>query len=157
MRRRAAVLLLSGLTMLAGAGATAFGSGSAERILRLNVSDYRLETFDPALGYDFVTWRLANMTCLKLMSYPDKGGTAGSKLIPEASFPPRVSADGRTYSFTVRSGLRFADGRAITAESFAARSSGRSTRSSKPMVGSSSPTSSARRPCSTARRRDRQG
>jgi ABC-type transport system substrate-binding protein len=105
--------------MLAGAGATALGSGSAERILRLNVSDYSLETFDPALGYDFVTWRLSNMTCLKLMNYPDKGGVAGSQLVPEASFPPRVSRDGRTYSFTLRPGLRYADGRAITPESFA--------------------------------------
>jgi peptide/nickel transport system substrate-binding protein len=119
MRRLTLVLCLAGLAALASAWATALGSNDASRILRLNVSDYRLETFDPALGYDFVTWRLANMTCLKLMSYPDKGGTAGSKLVPEASFPPRVSADGRTYSFTVRSGLRFADGRAITAESFA--------------------------------------
>lgn len=119
MRRLGLLICLTGLAALASAWATAFGSNGAERILRLNVSDFRLETFDPALGYGVVTWRLANMTCLKLMNYPDKGGTAGSTLVPEASTAPKVSRDGRTYVFTVRRGLRFADGRPITAGSFA--------------------------------------
>src|SRR5215212_1764241 len=63
---------------------------------------------DPALAYYQVSWQLEYATCLKLLNYPDKSGDAGAQLQPEAAESlPKVSADGKTYTFTVRPGFKF--------------------------------------------------
>lgn len=101
--------------------AVAIGESGAkrDRTLRLNISDTAIEFIDPALNYDFLGWRLETMTCARLLSYPDKAGAAGARLIPEVarSFP-RVSNKGLTYTFRVRPGFRFSDGSVVTARSF---------------------------------------
>ena len=55
------------------------------------------------------------------MNYPDKAGPAGSQLIPEvAQALPTRSADGRTYTFTIRPGFRFSppSNEPVTAQTF---------------------------------------
>ncbi|MDH4346532.1 MAG: ABC transporter substrate-binding protein, partial [Thermoleophilia bacterium] len=98
----------------------ALGGGQATtRTLRLNASDTTVEFLDPALNYDFIGWRLEYLTCVRLLTYPDKPGAAGARLTPEvAKGMPRVSKNGRVYTFTVRKGFRFSDGSAVTPRSF---------------------------------------
>jgi ABC-type transport system substrate-binding protein len=75
---------------------------------------------DPTLAYNTTTWQLLNATQLKLMGFPDRAGSAGTRLVPEAAAAfPRISKDGRTYSFRIRSGFRFSDGKPVTARNFA--------------------------------------
>jgi ABC-type transport system substrate-binding protein len=63
---------------------------------------------DPASGVDPVAAQLHYATCMKLVNYPDAPGAAGQRLRPEAAAAlPARSADGRTYTFRIRSGLRF--------------------------------------------------
>jgi YVTN family beta-propeller protein len=60
-------------------------------------------------------------TCAKLLNYPDAPAPAGTRLVPEvAASLPTVSRDGRTYTFTVRSGFAFSPPRRerVTAETF---------------------------------------
>src|SRR5581483_6376041 len=60
-------------------------------------------------------------TCAKLLNYPDAAGPSGAVPVPEvAQSAPAVSADGRTYTFTIRSGFRFSppSTQAVTAASF---------------------------------------
>jgi YVTN family beta-propeller protein len=76
---------------------------------------------DPALAYSTLSWQLLYVTCAKLLNYPDKGGAAGSQLVPEvAQALPARSDDGKTYTFTIRPGFRFAppSGERVTAETF---------------------------------------
>ena len=92
---------------------------ATSRVLRLNASDTTVEFLDPALNYDFIGWRLEYLTCARLLSYPDKPGAAGARLVPEvARGMPRVGNGGRTYTFTVRRDFRFSDGTAVTPRSF---------------------------------------
>src|SRR6186997_1305198 len=71
--------------------------------LRINVSNSDVQSIDPAIDYEFIGWPLENATCVKLVNYPDKPGLAGTVLTPEAARSlPRVSADGKTYAFTIR-------------------------------------------------------
>ena len=80
-----------------------------------------IDYLDPALAYTAPAWALLDTTCLRLMSYPDKDKpkVAVYRLVPEAATgPPKVSADGMTYTFTVRKGFRFSDGTPVLASAF---------------------------------------
>src|SRR5687768_1061464 len=97
------------------------GGGEAKRggTLRVNLSTTDYEYLDPALSYEAPGWQVLYMTNLMLLNYPDKPAPEGSRLFPEAAAGfPRVSRDGRTYTFTIRPGLRFSDGSAVTAAAF---------------------------------------
>ena len=56
------------------------------------------------------------------MRYPDKPPPEGYRIVPEvAAAFPKVSPDGKTTTFKLRSGFRFSDGRPVDAEAFAWR------------------------------------
>jgi ABC-type transport system substrate-binding protein len=116
--------LLVGASMAAPAASKApakAGSSEATRggTLRVNVSNTDFEYLDPSLSYDAVGWSVLYMTNLMLLNYPDKPAHEGSRLIPDAASGfPTISKDGKTYTFTVKSGLRFSDGSAVTAAAF---------------------------------------
>jgi ABC-type transport system substrate-binding protein len=79
-----------------------------------------IDYLDPALAYTAPAWALLDTTCLRLMSFPDKSAPASFGLVPEAATgPPRVSSDGLTYTFSVRKGFRFSDGKPVRANAFA--------------------------------------
>jgi ABC-type transport system substrate-binding protein len=103
------------------AGPAKAGGSEAKRggTLRINLSTTDFEYLDPALAYDAAGWQVLYMTNLMLLNYPDKPAPEGSRLVPDAAAGfPRVSRDGRTYTFTIKSGLRFSDGSAVTAAAF---------------------------------------
>lgn len=88
--------------------------------VRLEAS-YDVDHMDPALAYLPLSWQLLYATCAKLLNYPDKPGLAGSELVPEvAQSLPTRSADGRTYTFTIRPGFRFSppSNQPVTAQTF---------------------------------------
>ena len=101
--------------------AAASGSGHAVQggTLRVNISKSDVTTLDPQIDYEFLGGSILWSTCVKLVYYPDRPAPVGSQLRPEAAAGlPRVSRDGRTYSFTIRSGYRFNTGEPVTAASF---------------------------------------
>jgi peptide/nickel transport system substrate-binding protein len=74
---------------------------------------------DPALAYFGDEWMLEWATCAKLMNYPDKAGKAGGVAYPEvATGLPRVTNNGKTYTFTLKRTYRFSNGARVTAASF---------------------------------------
>jgi YVTN family beta-propeller protein len=87
------------------------------------VSHEDVTGMDPAIAYDPLAWQLLYATCAKLLNYPDRAGPAGSVLVPEvAQSLPTRSADGRTYTFTIRNGFRFSppSNAPVTAQTFKA-------------------------------------
>ena len=79
-----------------------------------------IDFIDPALAYYQTSWQVEYATCVKLLNYPDVSGDAGKVLTPEAaSALPTVSADGKTYTFTVPPGkYKFNTGEPVTAATF---------------------------------------
>jgi ABC-type transport system substrate-binding protein len=76
---------------------------------------------DPALAYEPLSSSLLYATCVTLLNYPDKSGPEGTELVPEAAKSmPQVTDGGRTYTYTVRRGYRFAppSNQAVTAQTF---------------------------------------
>ena len=104
--------------MLAQAGAGARGQEGG--ILRISLSPASgLDHVDPALSFTQPGWALLDATCARLMTYPDKPAPASYRLQPEVAAGYEVSADFKTYTFTLRRGFRFSDGSPVRASAFA--------------------------------------
>jgi peptide/nickel transport system substrate-binding protein len=116
-----ALALAAGLAgTMAGAGVTRPArDGGTFRVVSCTGGLTCFDYIDPALAQGFGTTVQATF-CGSLMRYPDKPPPAGYRLVPElaASFP-RISRDGRTYTFRIRKGVRFSTGTAVTGESLA--------------------------------------
>ncbi|MFD5626836.1 ABC transporter substrate-binding protein [Streptomyces sp. NPDC127072] len=98
--------------LLSGCGTQQGGTGSTGSSIVMGMSDDVLAT-DPASGYDPGSWLLFNNVFQSLLSFP-KGGTEPQ---PEAAEECSFTGAGTTvYSCTLRSGLKFSNGDALTSE-----------------------------------------
>lgn len=74
-----------------------------------------INSLDPQDAYATHDWELLKNTSVALMAYTP--GTAD--LVPgAAAAEPEVSEDGKTYTFTLRDNLKYADGTAVTANDY---------------------------------------
>ncbi|MFO1061246.1 MAG: ABC transporter substrate-binding protein [Dongiaceae bacterium] len=69
-----------------------------------------LPTLDPAVGYDWQNWSVIKSIFDGLMDY--KPGT--SELVPDLAESFTISPDGTVYTFKLRPGIKFQNGRALT-------------------------------------------
>jgi len=70
-----------------------------------------VSTLDPAIGYDWQNWSMIKSLFDGLMDYAP--GT--TDLVPDLAESFTVSEDGLTYTFKLRDGVKFHNGRAMTA------------------------------------------
>lgn len=79
-----------------------------------------LYSIDPGLDYITFGWQIEYATCAQLVNYPDAAAPAGSLLQPEVAKSYAISADGLTYTFTLRSDYRFSppSNAPVTADAF---------------------------------------
>ena len=90
------------------------GGGTVRGVL-----DSGIDSLDPALASYATTWQIEYLTGLPLLGYPDRGGAPGARLVPEgAAAMPHVSRNGRRYTFKLRAGLRFSNGRRVSAADY---------------------------------------
>lgn len=105
----AVVALLLAFALPAHAGAAT---------LRLDMQD-RIDSLDPALGFESTTWEVEYATCVKLVNYPDVAGPSGANPRFEAASFELDSRDNLTRTFFVLPGRYvFSDGEPVTAASF---------------------------------------
>jgi ABC-type oligopeptide transport system substrate-binding subunit len=109
-----ASLLVAASFASAGNNATALKKGGIWKYGTVGAS----VQVDPQTAYITTAWWLEYATAAKLYNYPDKPGPAGSKLVPEVASKFTVSSNGRVYTFTLRKGFRFSDGKPVTAKNF---------------------------------------
>ena len=69
-----------------------------------------ISTFDPAIGYDWQNWSMIKSLFDGLMDY--EPGT--TELIPDLAESYTISDDGLTYTFKLRPGVKFHNGRTLT-------------------------------------------
>jgi ABC-type transport system substrate-binding protein len=71
-----------------------------------------LATLDPAIGYDWTNWPAEKLVFDGLLDY-DSGTTIMPRL---AESLPQVNADATVYTFKLRKGVKFSNGREFTAD-----------------------------------------
>jgi ABC-type transport system substrate-binding protein len=104
------VLVVLGIVLNVGRARSAAPPGT---LVISQSSDFA--SLDPALATTREAWELEYATCAKLLNY----APSGRRLVPEvAATMPRMSADGRTYTFRIAGGWRFSNGDAVTPRAF---------------------------------------
>jgi YVTN family beta-propeller protein len=76
-------------------------------------------TIDPGSAYGTDIWRVLVMTSDGLVGYRREGGVAGNQLVPDlAAALPTPTGNGLTYTFHIRSGIRYSNGVLLRASDF---------------------------------------
>jgi peptide/nickel transport system substrate-binding protein len=74
---------------------------------------------DPALSHTIEGWTATFDTYIPLLTYAHADGKAGGKVIPGlATALPEVSDGGKTYTMTLRKGLKYSNGEPVVASDF---------------------------------------
>jgi ABC-type oligopeptide transport system substrate-binding subunit len=120
----ASLIVAAGFASPAGSSPTAPSTASKGALkkggtLRVDVPDTDFDDIDPSIAYGVDSWAVQYSTAVKLLNYPDAPAPRGSRLVPEGASKYSVSKDGKTYTFTIRSGYRFSDGTRVTAKNYA--------------------------------------
>jgi peptide/nickel transport system substrate-binding protein len=121
-----AVLVLAMLATLGlascggGSDDTSGGSGGGQKGGTLtgtygSFPDY----LDPALSYTAEGWTAMADVYIPLLTYKHANGEEGSEVIPGlAKEMPKISNGGKTYTLTLRPGLKYSDGTPVKASDF---------------------------------------
>jgi len=114
---RSVAAFAAGLLLLAGCGGPSTASGGqpvSGGTLNITFKD-DLKTLDPAVAYDTDSWSVERAIYNGLLDY--KGFT--TELTPDiAAAMPDITNGGKTYTFKLRSGVKFSNGREVTADDF---------------------------------------
>jgi ABC-type transport system substrate-binding protein len=107
MRRFRITLLL---LVIAALLLSVTAAGAQDNILRIVLSQ-DMRTSDPHIAYETETWPMASLFYVGLVKLQDPGTP-----IPALAESWTVSDDGTIYTFKLREGLKFSNGRDLTAE-----------------------------------------
>jgi peptide/nickel transport system substrate-binding protein len=110
----------SGTTTAASGGNKGSASGKSFPNFRI-AYDAGIDFLDPGLSYTVQGWSILWNTYLPLLGYKHVNGPDGATLVPYlAQDMPKVSADGTTYTFTLKKGVKYSDGTPVKASDFPA-------------------------------------
>lgn len=98
------------------------GSVTSHRGGTLRVLSQGGDTFDsidPGAAFREPSWQVLTTTNDGLLAFRHAGGPAGLTLVPDlATSLPVIGDGGRTYSFQLRTGIRYSNGRLVRAKDF---------------------------------------
>jgi oligopeptide transport system substrate-binding protein len=121
MKRRSMLMTIAGLaSLVVSACGTSSNQGTSSEtpvnggtLITTFKDDFK--SLDPAIGYDTDSWSIERALYNGLLDY--KGYS--TQLVPDiATAMPKISADGKTYTFTLRHDVKFSNGRGVTADDF---------------------------------------
>lgn len=114
----AVVLAACGSGSSSTGGTTAGASGNEGGTLVGAYSAFP-DYLDPALSHTIEGWTATFDTYIPLLTYAHADGKAGGKVIPGlATALPKVSDGGKTYTMTLRKGLKYSNGEPVRASDF---------------------------------------
>ncbi len=120
MRKLRAALAVVGLVVIA-LGLASCGSGSGGKEGGTLHGTYASSTeLDPTSAYTAEGLTAMYNTYLPLLTYAHADGKAGTEVVPAlAESLPKISDGGKTYTLTLRKGLKYSDGTPVKASDFA--------------------------------------
>jgi len=99
-----------------GAQSAAFQPAHKGGTLRL-VAKSAAGSFDPQVNYTLQYWQLYQSMYDGLLAFKKTGGQQSFTVVPDlAAAMPKVTNGGKTYTFTLRKGITFSNGKALTTD-----------------------------------------
>ncbi|MFF8379007.1 ABC transporter substrate-binding protein [Streptomyces sp. NPDC015661] len=81
------------------------------------IGSQEADSWDPQRGYYGFVWDFQRYYTRQLVSFKSEPGAASTELVPDlATDSGKVSADGLTYTFTLKDGVKWEDGKPITSK-----------------------------------------
>jgi len=109
----------SSTTSSSGGGSTTASGGKTFPNFRL-AYDTGIDYLDPALSYTQEGWEIMWNVYLPLIGYKHVAGPDGAMIVPYlAQDLPKVTDGGKTYTLTLRKGVKYSDGTPVKASDFA--------------------------------------
>jgi peptide/nickel transport system substrate-binding protein len=120
LKKLGLVLLIAVLAVSCALGISACGgSGGKEGGTLIGTYASFPAYLDPALSYEVEGWTAMYATYLPLLTYAHANGAEGSKVVPAlAESMPKITNGGKTYTLTLRKGLKYSDGTPVKASDF---------------------------------------
>ena len=111
--RPGGLALDGGVLWVSGQGATTAHRGGT---LRMRAA-LPLDSIDPSKAYTPDSWSILSITNDGLVAFKRVGGGEGTQLVPDlATSVPAPTDDRKTYTFQLRRGVRFSNGKLVTPE-----------------------------------------
>jgi len=109
-------------TTTSGGGSTTKSSAGGKTFPLFRITtDTGTDYLDSGLSYTVEGWGVMWNVYLPLIGYKHVNGPDGATLVPYlAQDLPKISSDGKTYSLTLRKGLKYSDGTPVKASDFRA-------------------------------------
>jgi len=109
-------------TTPSGSGSTTSGSSNGKTFPNFRIAyDTGIDFLDPGLSYTVQGWAIMWNVYLPLLGYKHVNGPDGATLVPYlAQDMPTVTDGGKTYTLTLRKGLKYSDGTPVKASDFKA-------------------------------------
>ncbi|MEV0634542.1 ABC transporter substrate-binding protein [Streptomyces sp. NPDC050619] len=99
-----------------GSGSSAFQPQHKGGTLKL-VAHAAAGSLDPQVNYTLQYWQLYQSMYDGLLSFKKVGGQQSFTVVPDlATAMPKVTDGGKTYTFTLRKGISFSNGKAVTTD-----------------------------------------
>ncbi|WP_371673186.1 ABC transporter substrate-binding protein [Streptomyces sp. NBC_00289] len=99
-----------------GTGSSAFQAEHRGGTLKL-VAHAAAGSFDPQVNYTLQYWQLYQSMYDGLLAFKKVGGQQSFTVVPDlAAAMPKVTDGGKTYTFTLRKGISFSTGKALTTD-----------------------------------------
>jgi peptide/nickel transport system substrate-binding protein len=121
LSKRGLVLLVLALSAVSALSLEACGSSSSGKGGGTLTGTYASFPgyLDPTLSYEVEGWTAMYDTYLPLLTLAHASGPAGSEVVPAlAESLPKISNGGKTYTLTLRKGLKYSDGTPVKASDF---------------------------------------
>lgn len=115
----ALTLALVAALAVSACGSSSSSSGTEGGTLKATFGSFP-DSLDPGLAYTGEGSTAVYNVYIPLLTYAHASGSAGSKVIPGlAQALPKISDGGRTYTLTLRKGLKYSNGKPVKASDFA--------------------------------------
>jgi peptide/nickel transport system substrate-binding protein len=109
-----------GSSSSSSASSTTTGSNASHVGGTLNLmAESSPDSIDPAFAYQVESWDYMHMMYDGLVAFKEVGGVHSTDLVPDlATALPVITDGGKTYTFTLRKGIKFSDGTPVVASDF---------------------------------------